>query len=94
MPAFELAAQYTLGTHFKDHRVCPRYEARPLNFEVAGSAIGEGDVPLRECYHLLMKHAPNPQKLVMVMEMICPDHLDPVDCIERSIRFINTLGRS
>lgn len=93
LPAFELAAPYTLGTHFKDHRVSPQYEARPLHFEVAGSAIGEGDVPLRECYDLLMKHAPNPKNLVMVMEMICPDHLDPVDCIERSIRFVNSLGR-
>lgn len=91
MTAFELAAPYTVGTHFKDHHVRPCPDARPLHFEVAGSAIGEGDVPLKECYDLLMKYSPNPDKLVMMMEMISPDDMEPTDCLNRSINFVNSL---
>jgi sugar phosphate isomerase/epimerase len=90
-PAFVEAAPYTVGTHFKDHRVCPRPEARPLHFEVDGSPLGDGDVPLRECYDLLRQQAPNPDKLVMEIEMICPDSMDPNECLDRSLTFIRGL---
>ncbi len=90
-PAFVEAAPYTVGTHFKDHRVCPRPEARPLHFEVDGSPLGDGDVPLRECYELLKQKAPHPEKLVMEIEMICPDSMDPELCLERSLSFIRSL---
>jgi len=92
LPAFEAAAPYTIGTHFKDHKVCPRPEARPLHFEVAGSVLGEGDVPLKECYSLLLKHAPFPDKLVMEMEVICPDDMRPVAAFEKSLEFVTSLG--
>ncbi|MBB3128438.1 sugar phosphate isomerase/epimerase [Paenibacillus rhizosphaerae] len=91
LPAFELAAPYVIGTHFKDHLVRPCPNARPLHFEVAGSALGEGDVPLRECYELLMKHAPL-DRLVMEIEMVSPDDMDPAECLERSLRFVRSLG--
>ena len=91
IPAFEAAAPYTIGTHFKDHRVCPRLDARPLHFEIAGSALGDGDVPLRECFGLLLSEAPDPNRLVMEIEMIRPDDLDPLECLERSLRFIRSL---
>lgn len=93
LEAIERAAPYTIGTHFKDHRVAPRHEARPLHFEVGGSPLGEGDVPLRECYDLLMKHAPMPDKLVMEIEMVKPDDMDATVCLERSLDFVRTLGR-
>ena len=91
LPAFELAAPYTVGSHFKDHRVAPRPQARPLHFEVAGSVLGEGDVPLRECYALLKQHAPWPDKLVLEIEMIAPDDVSPTECLDRSLRFIRSL---
>jgi len=91
LAAFELAAPYVIGTHFKDHRVRPRPDARPLHFEVAGSALGDGDVPLRECYELLMKHAPL-DRIVMEIEMVSPDDMDPAEALERSLRFVRTLG--
>ena len=91
IPAFEAAVPYTIGTHFKDHLVCPRLEARPLHFEIAGSALGEGDVPLRECYDMLLSDAPEPDSLVMEIEMISPDGMAPLDCLERSLSFIRSL---
>ena len=91
IPAFQIAAPYTIGTHFKDHRVCPRMEARPLHFEIAGSTLGDGDVPLRACYDLLLSNAPNPDRLVMEIEMIRPDDLSAPECLEKSLAFIRSL---
>ena len=91
MPAFEAAAPHTVGTHFKDHRVRPRLDARPLHFEVGGSPLGEGDVPLRECYDLLLARAPYPDKLVMEIEMICPEDMSALECLDRSLSFIRSL---
>jgi sugar phosphate isomerase/epimerase len=92
LPAFEVAAPFTIGTHFKDHRVRPCPDARPLHFEVAESILGEGDVPLRECYNLLLKKAPFPNKLVMEIEMISPIDVNPIEALEKSLEFIHSLG--
>ncbi|HEX8236567.1 MAG TPA: TIM barrel protein [Abditibacteriaceae bacterium] len=91
LQAFEVAAPFTVGTHFKDHRVAPCPEARPLHFEVAGSVLGEGDVPLRECYQLLLEKAPFPDNLIMEMEVVSPDDVDPLHCFERSLAFVRSL---
>ena len=93
LPAFELGAKYAVGTHFKDHHVAPRPEARPLHFEVGPSVIGEGDVPLRECYRLLKERNPDPAKLVMEIELIPPSFTgnDPVEAFEKSLAFIRSL---
>lgn len=91
LEAFEAAAPYVIGAHFKDHKVRPMLEARPLHFEVGPSAIGDGDVPLKACYDLLASRAPWPDELVLAIEMICPDGESPVDCLERSLAFIQTL---
>lgn len=91
MPAFEAAAPYVVGSHFKDHYVRPCPDARPLHFEVAPSVIGEGDVPLRECYALLLEKAPRPDRLVMEIELIPPSDIDPMESFERSVNFIRSL---
>ena len=70
-------------------RPCP--DARPLHFEVAPSIIGDGDVPLRECYALLKQKAPNPDRLVMEIELIPPSDVDPIESFERSVAFIREL---
>jgi len=94
LPAFEIAAPFTVGTHFKDHVVAPRPEVRPLHFEVGPSAIGDGDVPLREAYQLLLDHAPDPSGLTMEIELIMPSFAgnDPVEALERSLAFIRSLS--
>lgn len=89
VPAFEAAAPYTIGTHFKDHYVGPNPQI--LHFEIGGAPLGDGDVCLRECYDILMKHAPWPDKLYMEVEMVSPKDMNPLECMHKSIEFINNL---
>lgn len=91
LPAYEGAAPYVVGTHFKDHHVRPCPDARPLHFEVGPSIIGDGDVPLRECYQILLEKTPNPDNLVMEIELIPPSGVDPIESFERSVAFIKSL---
>lgn len=91
LPAIRAAAPYVVGTHFKDHHVRPRLDARPLHFEVAESVTGDGDVPLRECYQILLDTVPDPAALVMEIELIPPPNLDVVEAFERSLTFVRSL---
>lgn len=93
LPAVAAAAPFTVGSHFKDHVVAPRPEARPLHFEVGPAAIGEGDVSLREAYGILLDRNPDPAALVMEIEMIPPDFSGnaPVEALERSLAFVRSL---
>ncbi|MCX7968587.1 MAG: sugar phosphate isomerase/epimerase [Armatimonadetes bacterium] len=92
LPAFEEAAPFALGTHFKDHFVRPRPDLFPLCLEVDGAPLGEGDVPLRECYEILKRRAPNPEKLVMLIEMVAPKGMNPLECWEKSLKFVRKLA--
>lgn len=89
LEAFETAAPYTIGTHFKDHYVQPNPST--LHFELDGAPLGDGDCMLRECYKILMEKAPNPDSLIMEIEMVAPKGMDPLECMEQSIKFINSL---
>jgi sugar phosphate isomerase/epimerase len=90
-PAIREAAPFTVGTHFKDHRVQPRPEARPLHFEVGPSVLGEGDVGLEDAWSVLMEHAPDPAGLVMEIEMVPPTDLDPFEALRQSLAFVRGL---
>jgi sugar phosphate isomerase/epimerase len=89
LPAVREAAPYTIGTHFKDHHVRPRPDTRPLSFEVAPAVLGDGDVGLREVYDILLQNAPNPESLVMEIELIPPK--DPRESLQESLTFIRSL---
>ncbi|REE57442.1 sugar phosphate isomerase/epimerase [Paenibacillus taihuensis] len=91
LEAFQAAAPYVIGTHFKDHQVRPVLDANPLYFEVDGSVLGEGDVPLQDCYELLLAHAPFPEELIMEIEMVCPAGVSPIEALEKSITYIQSL---
>ncbi|MCC7495198.1 MAG: TIM barrel protein [Fimbriimonadaceae bacterium] len=90
-PACAVAAPYVVGTHFKDHLVAPRHDARPLHFEVGGAALGDGDVGLRECWNLLRERNPRWPELVMEIEMVAPEGGDPVAALDRSLAFLRSL---
>ena len=64
-----------------------------LHFEIAGSVIGDGDVPMRACYELLAAKAPDPDKLVMELEYIPPKDMDPIESLEKSLAFVRSLGQ-
>lgn len=89
LPAMIEGAPYTIGTHFKDHLVKPNHQT--LHFEVEGAALGDGDVPLRECWKLLKQHSPYKDKLMMEIEMISPKGVNPMDAMTRSVQFLKTL---
>ena len=91
LPAFEAAAPYAVGTHFKDHHVRPCPDARPLHFEVGPAVLGEGDVPLEACYRLLRERNPNPDRLVMEIELIPPPDRPPLESFEQSLAFVRSL---
>jgi hypothetical protein len=38
-----------------------------------------------------LNKAPFPDKLVMEMEIVSPDDVDPLDCFERSLAFVRSL---
>jgi sugar phosphate isomerase/epimerase len=89
VPACRAAAPYTVGTHFKDHYVHP--DPRELKFVIEGAALGEGHVGLARVYRGLLEHAPDPNGLVMLWEMVSPRDMDPFECLERSWRFVRSL---
>ena len=89
LQAFEEAAPYTIGTQFKNHYVNPCFS--PLRFEIQGAPLGQGDVHLKACYEILKKKAPDPDNLVMEMEMISPENMNPLDCLKKSLAFIRSL---
>lgn len=91
MPAIRAAAPYTIGTHFKDHHVRPRLDTNPLQFEIGAAVLGEGDVGLGEAYAVLLEHAPDPENLVMELELIPPKDQDPVESLRKSLEFIHSL---
>ncbi|MGF1448393.1 MAG: sugar phosphate isomerase/epimerase family protein [Opitutales bacterium] len=88
--AYAVGAPYTVGTHFKDHQVRPRPDGRPLYFEVGPSAIGEGHAQLDLAYRLIAEHAPDPDNLVMEIELIPPKG-NVRESLEKSLAFIRSL---
>ncbi len=94
VPAYREAAPLLVGTHFKDHHVRPVPSGRPMHFEVKGAALGEGDAELAACWDIIKELHPDPDTLVMEMEMICPtDDMTPPDCLEKSLAFIRGLEK-
>ena len=89
-PAFEQAAPYIVGTHWRDERIVIG-SRKPRGVLLESCATGDGDVPLRECMAILLEKAPDPERLVMEIEMFRPRGSDSVECLERSLAFIRSL---
>lgn len=90
VPACREAAPYTIGTHFKDHRVYPQ-PRDGLSFQIDGAPLGEGHVGLRDIYMDLLRLCPAPSRLVMQWEMVPPKGMDPWECLHRSQAFVDSL---
>ncbi len=91
-PAFDLAAPYVVGTHWRDERIVIG-NRKPRGVLLESCATGDGDVGLRECYDKLVEVAPNPDRLVMEIEMFRPQGMDSFECLERSLAFVRSLGK-
>jgi len=94
IPAFEVAAPYVAGGHFKDHVVSPNPEK--LRFELGAATLGTGHVPLRECFEILQAKSPNPDRIAMQIELIPPSFVgnDNIDSFEQSVAFVRSLEAS
>jgi len=90
IPAYEEAAPYVVGTHWRDEYVHPG-QTKPQRLELTGAALGDGDVPLRECFAILKAKAPDTKNMVMQIEMIRPKDADEFECLERSLAFVRDL---
>jgi len=90
IPAYEEAAPYTVGTHWRDEFIQPG-QTKPQRLELTGAVLGEGDMPLRECFRLLNGKAPDTKRMVMQIEMIKPKDMDEFECLERSLAFVRSL---
>jgi sugar phosphate isomerase/epimerase len=90
IPAYEEAAPYTVGTHWRDEFIHPG-QTKPQRLELTGAALGDGDIPLRECFKILREKAPNTGNMVMQIEMIRPTEMDEFECLDRSLEFVREL---
>jgi sugar phosphate isomerase/epimerase len=93
LPAFREAAPFVVGGHFKDHKVGPRTDEGPLRFEIGPAVLGEGDVPLRECFEILRQETPDFDRVAMLIELIPPSFAgdDNVRAFEQSVAFVKSL---
>ncbi len=89
--AARAAAPYTVGTHIKDHYVWPDKAARPLCLRVRGAVVGEGDVGMEEVCDVLMRGAPNPARMPMLLEIDPVQGMDQAKALERSLEFAQGL---
>lgn len=84
-PAFEAAAPYVVGSHFKDHAVRPNPQT--LCFEIGGAVLGQGDAAVLACWEILKAKTPNLDELLMEIEWIpCPGR-DHLEAVQASIRW-------
>lgn len=91
IPAYEAAAPYVMGGHFKDHHTHP--DLSTLHFVLEGAALGEGDAELSACWDILKRHTPRLDEVCMEIEMIWDRerYADPIACLEASLAFVRSL---
>lgn len=88
-PAFERMAPHVIGTHWRDERITIG-NRKPRGVLLHNCVTGQGDVPLRELYPILLEKAPDPDRLVMQLEMFGPSEMDPRECLEQSLAFFRS----
>ncbi len=89
-PAFERMAPHVMGTHWRDERVSIG-NRKPRGVLLHNCVTGQGDVPLRELYPVLLEEAPAPDRLVMQLEMFGPPEMEAEECLRQSLAFIRSM---
>ncbi len=92
LPAFKRMAPYIIGTHWRDERITIG-NRKPRGVLLHNCVTGQGDVPLRECYDILIEQTPDLDRLVMELEMFGPREMDAGECLQQSLEFIRSLGK-
>lgn len=89
-PAFERAAERTIGTHWRDERIVIG-NRKPRGVMLENCVTGEGDVDLPRCYRTLLDRAPEPDTLLMEIELFPPREMDKHDALEQALAFCRSL---
>jgi sugar phosphate isomerase/epimerase len=89
-PAFERAAERTIGTHWRDEKIVIG-NRKPRGVMLENCTMGDGDVDLRRCFRVLQERAPKPEALVMQIELFPESGADRVASLERTLSFCREL---
>jgi sugar phosphate isomerase/epimerase len=84
------AAPYTFSMHFKDHYAMPSLQ-HPMGVHIRGAVPGQGDVGLREVWEIVKAGAPDPDRLVVEMEIDPVEGMDQREALEQAIAFMHSL---
>jgi len=90
-PAFEQAAPYIVGTHWRDERVILGNK-KPRGVLLENCVTGQGHVDLRRCYQVLKEKAPNPDRVAMQIELFPPKGLAREEALEQALAFCRGLA--
>ncbi len=90
-PAFELAAPYTIATHWRDERIVLG-NRKPRGVLLENCVTGQGHVDLRRCYNVLRTRAPQPERLLMQIELFPPSDVPKSEALEQALGFCRELA--
>jgi sugar phosphate isomerase/epimerase len=84
------AAPYTFAMHFKDHYAAPALQ-QPMGVHIRGAVPGQGDVGLREVWEIVQAGAPDPDGLLVEMEIDPVQGMEQGEALEQAIAFMRSL---
>lgn len=90
-PAFEHAAERTIGTHWRDEKIVIG-NRKPRGVMLENCTTGQGNVDLRRCYETLLDRAPRPERLVMQIELFPARDADRSRALEEALSFCRELS--
>ena len=90
-PAFEEAAPLTIATHWRDEKIVIGNK-KPRGVLLENCVTGQGDVDLRHCYRTLLDRAPNPEGLLMEIELFPPRGMDRHQALDQALAFCRELN--
>jgi sugar phosphate isomerase/epimerase len=89
-PAFDLAAPYTIATHWRDEFV-RLGNVKPRGVMLENIVMGQGSVDLARCYDSLCKNAPDPDHLLMEIEMFPQKKMSKIEALDQTLEFCRKL---
>jgi sugar phosphate isomerase/epimerase len=88
-PAFDEVAPYVIGTHWRDEKITIGQRI-PRGVLLHNIVTGQGDVGLESCFEILKAKAPQPDRLVMELELFPQSGIDRIEALRQAIGFLRT----
>jgi sugar phosphate isomerase/epimerase len=83
-------APFVVGMHLKDHYVAPVWKPI-LALQITSAIPGSGDVMMREQYDTIVQNMPDPDKLVLEIEIDPIEGTTPEGVLIEALKFVRTL---